>query len=615
MAEAVVRLRVDASGATRALNGVQNQTNKLQNSFNGLRTAIAATGIGLIARNAVKAATDFEKLNQRLKILTKENSTYSESLKLAEEAQSKFGLSSIDALEGVTNLQARLAPLGSTMDEITAIFNGFNTAAILSGASAQEQAGAMRQLTQALGSGVLRGDEFNSISEQMSAVLQPIADQLGVNVGALRDMAAEGKITKDVVVAAFKEIENQGAGALKELIKNDPTMTFKVLANQTEKLSISVGQILAPAILDATAALTKIVQAVDSFVKSPIGQTAAIFTAIAVAAKGTIAVIAAVKTGLIAVGGAAGVAAIALNSIPFVAAATLVGAFTTKIMQAAKEQRDFNKALQEGEIQVIKSEFNKLFIERQKLLKRKREAEESSNKKVLQSLKKQLKLNEEALAPIKAKLDEERKISAETERQNKLKKDQEELIKNNEEAAKKLKDAMTAVGEEIESSIKGNLRDAITGAKSFGEAMTGVLNKIRDKIIDAQIDKLIGGFGEAFGAGASGGEKKGLGGFLGGFLGGLFKENGGPVKAGQPYIVGERQPELFVPRTSGTILPSVPRGGGGNTTNNMITVNVDASGSSVQGNGSEADQLGSLIAGVVQATIIDEQRAGGLLNR
>ena len=89
------------------------------------------------------------------------------------------------------------------MEDISAIFNGFNTAAILSGASTQEQAGAMRQLTQALGSGVLRGDEFNSISEQMSAVLKPIADQLGVNVGALRDMAAEGKITRRCCCCSF----------------------------------------------------------------------------------------------------------------------------------------------------------------------------------------------------------------------------------------------------------------------------------------------------------------------------------------------------------------------------------------------------------------------------
>ena len=71
MAEAVVRLRVDASGANRALNGVQQKTNALQKSFGGLRTAIGGIGITLLARNAVKTSTSFEKLNVRLKLLTK----------------------------------------------------------------------------------------------------------------------------------------------------------------------------------------------------------------------------------------------------------------------------------------------------------------------------------------------------------------------------------------------------------------------------------------------------------------------------------------------------------------------------------------------------------------
>ena len=170
---------------------------------------------------------------------------------------------------------------------------------------------------------------------------------------------------------------------------------------------------------------------------------------------------------------------------------------------------------------------------------------------------------------------------------------------------------MTAVGEEIEGSIKNNLRDAITGAQSFGQAMTNVLNKIRDKIIDAQIEKLIGGFGEAFGKGASGKEKKGLGGFLGGLLGGLFKANGGPVKAGQPYIVGERQPELFVPRSSGTIVPSVPMGG--ESIVNNITVSVDATGSAVSGSSAEGNELGQQIAVAIQSELIKQKRAGGLL--
>jgi hypothetical protein len=405
-----------------------------------------------------------------------------------------------------------------------------------------------------------------------------------------------------------------------------------------------------------------------------------------------------VSAALIKVAAAGGLATIALNAIPFVAVATLVGGFTTAIIKAAKEQRDFNKALQEGDIQLLKSEFNRLFIKRQKILKRIREAEESSNKKALQSLKRQLEITEESLNPIKEKLKTEielnKKNKSKTKTSEENKEIQEEinkLIKDNlkkaiayeqaeidsvkakgklidqlsnqkalaqaavdgnleevqtqqeinalvaihgeglrdiitkyiegtnalkkqKDEADELIDKFDQIGEAIESSIKDNLRDAITGAQSFGQAMTNVLNRIRDKIIDAQLDRLVGGFGEAFSKGARGGQRKGIGGFLAGLIGGLFRANGGPVKAGKPYIVGERQPELFVPRTSGTILPSTDIGGG-STTNNMITVNVDASGTSVQGNGSEADQLGGLIASVVQATIIDEQRAGGLLNR
>ena len=183
------------------------------------------------------------------------------------------------------------------------------------------------------------------------------------------------------------------------------------------------------------------------------------------------------------------------------------------------------------------------------------------------------------------------------------------LIEKKQEAAKKLKDTMAAVGEEIESGIKNNLRDAITGAKTFGEAMTNVLNKIRDKIIDAQLDKLIGQFGENFGKGKDGG--KGLGGFLRSILGGLFADGGRPP-VGKASVVGERGPELFVPKVAGTIIPNNKLGGG---TTNIVNVSVNASGSSVSGSQTEGQALGQLIASVVQTTIVQEQRAGGLLNR
>jgi hypothetical protein len=282
------------------------------------------------------------------------------------------------------------------------------------------------------------------------------------------------------------------------------------------------------------------------------------------------------------------------------------------IAKAKREQDNFNKALEEGDEQLLKSQFNQLFIERQKLLKRLATAQENNNKRAIASLERQLRTNQDMLDPIKQKLDEERETTAEIDRQNQKKKEQEELIKKNEEAAKKLKETMTAIGEEIESSIKNNLREAITGAKTFGEAMTNVLNRLRDKIIDAQLDRLIGGFGDAFGAAASGGEKKGLGGFLGGILGGLFKDKGGPVRANQPYIVGERQPEIFVPKASGTVIPSVPMGG--QSVVNNISISVDATGTAVEGNDAEASQFGEQLAAAIQAEIINQKRSGGLLN-
>ena len=612
MAEAVVRLRVDASGATRALNGVQQKTNALQKSFGGLRTALAGIGLTVVARQAVNASATFDKLKIRLGLLTKESGSFAKSLQIAKDAQKAFGLSTIEALEGVTDITARLAPLKVGVEDIRTVFFGFNTAAKLAGASAVESSNAFRQLAQALGSGRLAGDEFRSVSEQVPTVLAPIAAELGVTIGELKKLAAEGKLTSDVVLRALGKVGNEGSGFLKELLKNDPTQVFKNFSNATEDLSRAFGDQLRPAVEGITKLLTELIIKTTELVNSPIGQTALIFAAIATAAKGVAVALPLVTAALIKLAAAGGLATVALNALPFVAIIGLIGGFTTALIKAKREQDNFNKAVKEGDEQLLKSQFNKLFIERQKLLKRLATAQDTNNKRAIASLKKQLQINQEMIDPIKEKLDEERKITAEIDKQNKKKKEQEQIDKKNQEAAEKLKQKMTEIGEEIESSIKNNLRDAITGAQSFGEAMTRVLNKIRDKLIDQQLDKLLSGFGNAF----TGGEKKGLGGFLGGLLGGIFKrENGGPVKAGQPYIVGERQPELFVPRTSGTILPSVPRGREGNTTNNMITVNVDASGSSVQGNGSEADQLGSLIAGVVQATIIDEQRAGGLLNR
>ena len=93
--------------------------------------------------------------------------------------------------------------------------------------------------------------------------------------------------------------------------------------------------------------------------------------------------------------------------------------------------------------------------------------------------------------------------------------------------------------------------------------------------------------------------------FSGAFSG---KALGGAVGAGRPYMVGERGPELFVPGAQGNIVPSNAMGGAN------VTVNVDASGSSAQGDGQQAKALGQAIGAAVQAELIKQKRPGGLLS-
>jgi len=86
------------------------------------------------------------------------------------------------------------------------------------------------------------------------------------------------------------------------------------------------------------------------------------------------------------------------------------------------------------------------------------------------------------------------------------------------------------------------------------------------------------------------------------------RANGGSVTAGRPYLVGERGPEMFVPGAQGNIVPNNAMGGGAS-----VTVNVDASGSSVEGSGDQAAQLGKAIGIAVQQELIKQKRPGGLL--
>lgn len=144
----------------------------------------------------------------------------------------RSGLEATAALYGRLERATRSA--GTSTEDLAKLTTTINKGLVVSGATAEEASSTMIQLSQALASGVLRGEEFNSISENGSRIAVALADSLGVTIGQLRSMAAEGKLTTDVVV---KGLLGQGDAIAKEFSKTVMTMgqAFQVAGNNITK--------------------------------------------------------------------------------------------------------------------------------------------------------------------------------------------------------------------------------------------------------------------------------------------------------------------------------------------------------------------------------------------
>jgi len=231
VAQANVKLTVDATQAQRALKGVQAQTNSLQTAFGGLRTAIASIGVGLLAKQSISTASSFQALQLRMKVLTSEFGDFAAAQELVAKAQDKFNMSIVEATKGVTDIFARLRPLGISMKEIETVFLGFNTIAVEAGLNATEASAAFTQLAQGLGSGTLQGDEFRSIAEQVPGLLVAISKETGIAEGKLKEFASKGLLKSDIVLRALNRSLEEGADKIDAIIGASPEQVFKSFSN------------------------------------------------------------------------------------------------------------------------------------------------------------------------------------------------------------------------------------------------------------------------------------------------------------------------------------------------------------------------------------------------
>ena len=185
--------------------------------------------------------------------------------------------------------------------------------------------------------------------------------------------------------------------------------------------------------------------------------------------------------------------------------------------------------------------------------------------------------------------EEERLVSL--AKQNHELKQQEDQIKANAEAAKNLDKVFEDIGNSIATGVSDALVDAVMQTKSLAESAKALLNDIARQFLRLGINTLLSSFGGPFASLPT------------------FATGGRPT-VGQAALVGEKGPELFVPSVAGTVIPNNKITGGGAVT---VNVNVDATGSNVEGDEEEGRELGRLIAAAVQSEIVQQKRAGGLL--
>ncbi|HCR3195049.1 TPA: tape measure protein [Morganella morganii] len=200
---------------TTAVNGTERSMSSL--------SRVAASLTAYLSASAVASyAEAWTVLNNKL------SNSVRASESLVEVTERVFNISqdTRSSLDATATLYARLErgtrQYNTSAEDLAKLTTIINQGFIVSGATAQEAENAIIQLSQGIASGVLRGEEFNSVSEQGSRLMVALADSMGVSIGQLRAMAAEGKLTTDVVVNGLL---SQGAAIGEEFSKTTQTMS------------------------------------------------------------------------------------------------------------------------------------------------------------------------------------------------------------------------------------------------------------------------------------------------------------------------------------------------------------------------------------------------------
>lgn len=215
-----------------------------------LGIAFATLGSAVSISHIIATADQMQNLASQIRLATDSTEQFhavqTELRAIANEQRSSF-----DAVVDLySNSQRSLSALGKSQQDVINFTRNMTMAMNVGGRSAQAQAAALTQLGQALASGVLRGDEFNSVAEQAPILMDLIAKEMGVTSNAIRDLAKDGKITADVVYnAVAKATDSLSAMSAKmpttvsqalQVIKNEYNYLIDDIMNQNSMMSQNI---------------------------------------------------------------------------------------------------------------------------------------------------------------------------------------------------------------------------------------------------------------------------------------------------------------------------------------------------------------------------------------
>lgn len=354
--ERYIRDNVDEQGRfNQEVSAGTQQANELTNT---IKRAVAAYISIQSVGKALNISDELVQTTSRLNMMNDGVQTTAELVNMvyaaAQDARGSFS----QMADVVARFGNNAKDAFSSSEEVVAFADLIQKQMTIAGASTQEAANAELQLSQALGSGVLRGDELNSIFEQAPNLIQNIADYLDVPIGKIREMAADGELSADVVKAAiFSAADDINSkfnempmtwGQIWQSMQNTALIAFQPVLQRLNDLANSEAfQTFIQGAIEAMATLANILLNIFELVGTVGGFIADNWSVISPIIYGVIAALAVYATYLGIVKGIeiASAAATAIHSVAMSAKIGVMAALTGQTMAATAAQMGYNGAL------------------------------------------------------------------------------------------------------------------------------------------------------------------------------------------------------------------------------------------------------------------------------